>query len=75
MNKLDKKFKGKSASAEPKNVLFFFMEAHPVLQKGKFGPNFIHKQTNLLWNQIAFEFNSIIGANKIAEKWRKVNIY
>ncbi|XP_050059873.1 uncharacterized protein LOC126551143 [Aphis gossypii] len=47
------------------------MVAHPELQKGKFGPNFTHKQANALWNEVSQELNSIIGANKNAEKWRK----
>lgn len=74
MDKVNKKTKGKSASLEQKDALVEFMVAHPELQKGKFGPNFTHKQANALWNEVAQELNSIIGANKNAEKWRKVSI-
>ncbi|XP_025198804.1 uncharacterized protein LOC112599981 [Melanaphis sacchari] len=71
MNNVNKKYKGKSVSAEQKIALVEFMEAHPELQKGKFSPNFTHKQANYLWNDISLELNTMIGANKNAEKWRK----
>jgi len=76
MMKVHKKCKGQSVSAEQKMLMVKFMEDHPELQKGKFGPIVTHKQANLLWNKVAKELNSIIiiGANKNAEKWKKVSI-
>lgn len=74
MKKVDKKCKGKTVSAEQKFVLVNFMENHPELQKGKFGPMVTHKQANLLWDKVALELNSKIGSNKNVEKWKKVSI-
>jgi len=48
MDKVNKKSKGKSVSLEQKDALVEFMVAHLELQKGKFGPNFTHKQANAL---------------------------
>lgn len=71
---LHKKCRVTLVSAKQKYLLVNFMEDHPELQKGKFGPIVTHKQANLLWNELAMELNSIIGANKNAEKWKKVSI-
>jgi len=70
---MSKKSKGKSVSFAQKEALISFMQSHPELHKGKFSSTFTSKKSKVLWQQIANELNSIVGATKEPLKWKKVN--
>lgn len=70
----EKKIKGKSVTLAQKECLVDFMETHRELTKGKFSTNFTHKTAQNLWQKITLDLNSMIGATKTTEKWRKVII-
>jgi len=70
----EKKIKGKSVTLAQKECLVDFMETNKELTKGKFSTNFTHKNAQHLWQKITLELNSMIGATKTTEKWRKVTI-
>ncbi|CAI6375264.1 unnamed protein product [Macrosiphum euphorbiae] len=67
----DRKIKGKSVTYAQKEALVEFLENNVQLKKGKFNSQFTHKNAQQLWEQIASNLNSMIGANKTADKWRK----
>lgn len=71
---MEKKFKGKSVTLAQKESLVEFMGANSELHKGKFSSTFTHKVSQNLWNKITLDLNSMIGATKTADKWRKVSI-
>jgi hypothetical protein len=71
---MEKKFKRKSVTLALKQSLVEFMEANPELNKEKFSSTFTHKISQNLWNKITVDLNSMIGATKTADKWRKVLI-
>jgi len=68
----DRKIKGKSVTYAQKEALVEFLENNVQLKKGKFNSQFTHKNAQQLWEQMASNLNSMIGANKTADKWRKV---
>lgn len=71
---MEKKLKGRSVTLAQKTSLVEFMEANDELNKGKFSSTFTHKISQNLWNKITVDLNSMIGATKTADKWRKVSI-
>jgi len=48
------------------------MENNTDLKRGKFTSSFTHNKAQHLWEQITQLLNSMVGANKTADKWRKV---
>lgn len=50
------------------------MEDHPELKCSKFTKDFTYKKGKQLWEELASNLNSMPGANKNWEKWRKVSI-
>lgn len=68
----EKKIKGKSVTLAQKECLVDFMETHRELTERKFSTNFTHKNAQHLWEKITLDLNSMIGATKTPEKWRKV---
>lgn len=69
-----KKNKGRSVTNAQKEALVEFMENNMDLKRGKFTSSFTHKKAQHLWEQITQLLNSMVGANKTADKWRKVII-
>lgn len=69
-----KKNKGRSVTNAQKEALVEFMENNTDLKRGKFTSSFTHKKAQRLWEQITQLLNSMVGANKTADKWRKVII-
>lgn len=69
-----KKCKGRSVTNAKKEALVEFMENNTDLKRGKFTSSFTHKKAHNLWEQITQLLNSMVGANKTADKWRKVII-
>ena len=60
-------------TAAQKEFLIFFMEMHEVLKLGKFKKDFTFKKGVKLWQEATDSLNSIPGAHKTWEKWRKVS--
>jgi len=42
------------------------------LKRSKFTSGFAHEKTQNLWEQITQLLYSMVGANKTADKWRKI---
>ncbi|KAL5237088.1 hypothetical protein ACI65C_004498 [Semiaphis heraclei] len=68
---MSKKCKGKSVSFAQKEALISYMQSHPELHKGKFSSTFTSQKSKVLWQKIANELNSIVGATKEPSKWKK----
>ncbi|KAL5236656.1 hypothetical protein ACI65C_004066 [Semiaphis heraclei] len=67
----DKLKQRKSVSFAQKEALISYMQSHPELHKGKFSSTFTSQKSKVLWQKIANELNSIVGATKEPSKWKK----
>jgi len=52
-----------------------FMTKDPLLCAGKFNQNFTHKTAQKKWEMITAELNTLPGAEKSWDKWKKVKIF
>ncbi|KAJ8965418.1 hypothetical protein NQ314_004171 [Rhamnusium bicolor] len=58
-------------SKEQKTYLIQYVEEHRELQSGKLSQQFTFKKAQCLWKELANILNSMPGARKDWEKWRK----
>lgn len=60
-------------SPSQKTELIHFMEKNPQLRSGKFTKTFTFKKSQELWITITNSLNSLPGAQKTWQQWRKVS--